>query len=63
MANALTLFPDEFSSLVKIGNGALLEEQIPAGHVLKLSGLRYIETINGQYRATTTGLFRIASGS
>jgi hypothetical protein len=64
MSTALTLFPEELSSLIKIGNGYLLgDEPIPAGHLLKLTGLHYIEAVDGHYRATATGLFRIASGS
>jgi hypothetical protein len=64
MSPALTLFPEEFSSLVKIGTGHLLgDEPIPAAHLLKLIGLHYIEAVDGRYRPTATGLFRIASGS
>jgi hypothetical protein len=64
MSPALTLFPEELSSLVKIGNGHFLgDEAIPAAHLLKLTGLHYIEAVDGHYRATATGLVRIKRGS
>jgi hypothetical protein len=53
----------EFSSLIKIGCGALLGAPIPDEHLLKLVGLRYIEVVDDCYEATPTGQFRIASGS
>ena len=36
---------------------------IPPEHLLKLVGLRYIEVVDDCYEATSTGQFRIASGS
>jgi hypothetical protein len=64
MSPALTLFPEEFTSLLKIGAGHRVgEEPIPAAHLLKLVGLHYIEAVDGHYRATEAGRSRIAEGN
>jgi len=63
MTRAPALSALEFSSLAKIGAGPLLDTVIPPGHLLKLVGYRYIAAVEGHYEATTTGRFRIASGS
>jgi hypothetical protein len=63
MSLAPELSVSEFSSLAKIGAGPLLDVVIPAAHVLKLVGYRYVEAVGDHYEATTTGRFRIASGS
>jgi hypothetical protein len=63
MSLAPPLSVPEFSSLVKIGCGALLGAPIPSEHLLKLTGLRYIEIIDECYETTASGQFRIASGS
>jgi hypothetical protein len=62
MSAALTLFPEELSSLMRMGTGPVLSGAIPTAHLLKLVGLRYIEAENGYYRATASGRLRIASG-
>ena len=63
MPHALPLTPEEFTSLVNLGSGSLLGGPVPAEHLLKLIGLRYIEAVHGSHRVTVIGRFRIASGS
>jgi hypothetical protein len=63
MSLAPELSASEFSSLAKIGAGPLLGVVVPPEHLLKLEGHRYIEVVLGRYEATSTGRFRIASGS
>ncbi len=63
MSLAPELSHEEFSSLAKIGCGALVAEPLPSAHLVKLAGLRYIEVVDHRYEATPTGQFRIASGS
>ena len=64
MSPVPALLPEEYSSLVKIGTGHRLSAApVPAAHLLKLIGLRYIEAVDGHHRATATGMFRIATGS
>jgi hypothetical protein len=63
MSLAPELSHDEFSSLARIGCGALMAMPVPSAHLLKLAGLRYIEVVDDRYEATPTGQFRIASGS
>ena len=57
------LSSEEFTSLVKISFGPIQDAQIPSEHLLKLVGFRYIMSAHGQYEATSTGRFRIGSGS
>jgi hypothetical protein len=63
VVSALTLSPDEFASLAKIGGGPPQSSRVPAEHLMKLVGLRYIEATAGSYKATVRGRFRLASGS
>jgi hypothetical protein len=58
-----SLTPAEFDSLAKVANGSPLSARVPAEHLLKLVGLRYIEAVGGGYKATVRGRFRLASGS
>jgi hypothetical protein len=63
MSLAPALSREEFASLKKLGSRLVLDAPIPPGHLLKLVGLRYVETIQRHYEVTSTGRFRIARGS
>ena len=63
MAIAPALSDSEFLSLTRIGDRLLRGEAVPAEHLLKLVGYRYVELRGGHYEATVTGLLRVVAGS
>jgi hypothetical protein len=60
----MSLSIDEFASLTAIGSGPLLSYlPVTSAHMLKLTGLQFVEALPGGYIATLAGRFRIASGA
>jgi hypothetical protein len=59
------LTPEEFASLLTVGNTCAVREPpavIPAEHSARLIGLGYIADLAGRLRMTTPGRSRIAAG-
>jgi hypothetical protein len=64
-SEAQLLTPEEFASLLLVGNTSALTcppAVIPAEHRALLTGLGYMVEIDGRLRMTTPGRIRIAAG-
>ena len=64
-AESEPLAPEEFASLLTVGNTCAVREPppiIPAEHSAKLIGLGYVADLLGRLRMTTAGRLRIAAG-
>jgi hypothetical protein len=62
---AQTLTPEEFASLLTVGNTSAVTDPpavIPAAHRARLIALGYMADISGRLRMTTPGRIRIYAG-
>jgi hypothetical protein len=64
MAPEATLSPEEFASLLAVGNAAVncAAPAIPAEHSARLIALGYMVDLAGRLRMTTPGRIRIYAG-
>lgn len=64
LLEATMLTPEEFASLLKVGNAAVNNSAptIPAAHSARLIALGYMVDIEGRLRMTTPGRIRIYAG-
>jgi hypothetical protein len=64
-AEAKPLTPEEFASLIMVGNTSAVRASpavIPAEHSVRLIALGYMVDLAGRLRMTTPGRIRIAAG-
>jgi hypothetical protein len=66
VSEAEILSPEEFASLLKVGNTSAVTTSppavIPAAHSARLIALGYMADIEGRLRMTTPGRIRIYAG-